>query len=79
MRVVKNTLLRKALEKSNYASALEPLYKVLKGNSALMFGEQASDAAKILKQFRVENSKPTLKVAYVEESLYIGDDQLRCT
>jgi large subunit ribosomal protein L10 len=76
MRVVKNTLLQKALEKSSHASAMEPVYATLKGNTALMFGEQATDPARIIKQFRIENSKPTLKAAYVEESVYIGDDQL---
>src|SRR5665213_1969842 len=76
MRVVKNTLLHKALEKSIHAAALEPVYDTLKGNTALMFGEQPSDPARIITQFRIENSRPLLKAAFVEESVYIGDDQL---
>lgn len=29
-----------------------------------------------LKQFRAADSKPSLKAAFVEESVYLGDDQL---
>jgi large subunit ribosomal protein L10 len=76
MTVVKNTLLQKALEKSTHAAALEPVYGTLKGNTALMFAEQPSEPARVIKQFRLENSKPLLKAAFVEESVYIGDDQL---
>jgi len=76
MRVVKNTLLHKALEKSVHAHALEPVYGTLVGNTALMFGEQPSDPARIIKEFRIANSRPILKAAFVEESVYIGDDQL---
>jgi large subunit ribosomal protein L10 len=76
MTVVKNTLLQKALEKSTHAAALEPVYGTLKGNTALMFAEQPSEPARVIKQFRLENSKPLLKAAFVEESVYIGDEQL---
>src|ERR1700739_2428036 len=76
MTVVKNTLLRKALEKSSHAASLEPVYDTLVGNTAVFFGQQPSDPARIIKQFRTENAKPTLKAAFIEESVYIGDDQL---
>jgi large subunit ribosomal protein L10 len=76
MTVVKNTLLRKALEKSVHAAHLAPMYDTLVGNTAVLFGEQPSDPARIMKEFRVTNDRPTLKAAFVEESVYLGDDQL---
>jgi large subunit ribosomal protein L10 len=76
MTVVKNTLLRKAMEKSNYAASFESMYDTFKGNTAILFGEQPTDPARVIKQFRAENSKPTLKAAFVEESVYIGDGEL---
>ena len=76
MTVVKNTLLRKAMEKSTHAAVLAPMYDTLVGNTAVLFGEQPSEPARIIKQFRVESDRPLLKAAYVEESIYIGDDQL---
>ncbi len=72
--VVKNTLLRKALEKSDKNT--EELYEILKGNTSVMFTENASVPAKLIKEFRKKRKKPLLKGAYVEESVYIGDDQL---
>ncbi len=72
--VVKNTLLRKALEKSEKDA--EELYEVLKGNTSVMFTETANVPAKLIKEFRKKRKKPLLKGAYVEESIYIGDDQL---
>ncbi|MBN2486650.1 MAG: 50S ribosomal protein L10 [Bacteroidales bacterium] len=72
--VVKNTLLRKALEKvgGNY----DELYTVLKENTSLMLTENSSDPAKLIKELRREFPKPILKGAYVEESIYVGDNQL---
>lgn len=72
--VVKNTLLRKALEKieGNYVE----LFPVLKENTSVMLSESNSDPAKLIKEFRREFPKPVLKGAYVEESIYIGDNQL---
>ena len=29
-----------------------------------------------MKEFRITNDRPTLKAAFVEESVYLGDDQL---
>lgn len=72
--VVKNTLLKKALERmeGNY----EELYGVLNNSTSLMLSETGNAPAKLIKDFRSNNSKPVLKAAYVEECVYIGDDQL---
>ncbi len=72
--VVKNTLLRKAIERSDKRA--EELYDVLKGNTSIMFTEQGNVPAKLIKEFRKKNDRPILKGAFVEESVYVGDDQL---
>lgn len=73
--VVKNTLLKKAIERAN-DSKLAELIPTLKGETALMFTETANAPAKAIKEFRKKDSKPALKAAYVEENVYIGDNQL---
>ena len=75
MRVVKNTLLRRAMEASEGTDFSE-LYEVLTGQTALLVGNVGNAPAKILKEFRKKSDMPTLKAAYVEESTYLGDDQI---
>lgn len=76
MQVVKNTLLKKALERAA-DSRLAELIPTLKGNTALMLSETANAPAKVIKDFRSKgNDKPILKGAFVEEAIYIGDNQL---
>ena len=75
MRVVKNTLLRRAMEASEGTDFSE-LYEVLTGQTALFVGNVGNAPAKILKEFRKKSNIPTLKAAYVEESTYLGDDQI---
>ncbi len=73
--VVKNTLLKRAMAKSE--KNLDELYEALKGSTSLMFSEAGNAPAKLIKDFRKKGSdKPILKGAYVEESTYLGDDQL---
>jgi large subunit ribosomal protein L10 len=72
--VVKNTLLRKAMEKSD--GEYEDLYDVLKDSTSIMFCETGNTPAKLIKEFRKKMEKPILKAAFVEESIYVGDDQL---
>jgi large subunit ribosomal protein L10 len=72
--VVKNTLLRLALEKSGKDAS--ELYDALKGNTSVMFTEQGNVPAKLIKEFSKKHKKPLLKAAYVEESVYVGADQL---
>jgi len=73
--VVKNTLLKKAIERSN-DSKLADLIPALKGETALIFTETSNAPAKVIKDFRKNDKKPALKAAYVEETIFIGDDQL---
>jgi large subunit ribosomal protein L10 len=74
LRVVKNSLLRKAMEKTG--KPFDEFYPILAGHTSIMFSEVASDPAKLIKEFRKTAQKPLLKGAYVEESIYIGDTQL---
>ncbi|WP_298488943.1 50S ribosomal protein L10 [uncultured Maribacter sp.] len=72
--VVKNTLLAKAMEASDREFGELP--EVLKGNTSLMFSEVGNAPAKLIKNFRKKSDKPLLKGAFVEEAVYIGDENL---
>ena len=72
--VVKNTLLAKAMEASD--KEFGELPAVLKGNTSLMFSEVGNAPAKLIKNFRKKSDKPLLKGAFVEEAIYIGDENL---
>ena len=74
MAVVKNTLLSKAMEASD--KDFGELPNVLKGNTSIMIAEASNAPAKVIKEFRKKSDKPVLKGAFVEESIYVGDDQL---
>ncbi len=73
--VVKNTLLSKAMEASD--KDFGELPDVLKGNTSMLIAEAANAPAKVIKEFRKKSKdRPLLKGAYVEEAIYVGDDQL---
>ncbi len=74
--VVKNTLLEKAMEKSE--KEFGELASSLKGNTSLMFSETGNAPAKLIKEFRKKSKsdKPILKGAYIEEAIFVGEDQL---
>lgn len=72
--MVKNTLLKKAME--NVDKDFSELYSTLVGNTAIMFSEAANAPAKMIKEYRKKHNKPIIKGAFIEESTYIGDDQL---
>jgi len=72
--VVKNTLLKKALEQSE--GNFEELYDILKDSTSIMFCETGNVPAKLIKDFRKSHDRPVLKAAFVEESIYLGDEQL---
>ena len=74
--VVKNTLLRKALE--NSPVKYDELFGSLKGATSMMLSNSGNVPAKLIKDFSKssKSKKPLLKAAYVEESFYIGENQL---
>jgi large subunit ribosomal protein L10 len=76
MRVLKNTLVRKALERVS-ETAYEGLYEDLKGPSAILFSESGKVPAQVIKEYRgKDGEKPELKVAYIDQDIIRGDDQL---
>lgn len=74
MQVVKNTLIKKALEEAGVDS--EELLGVLKGSSTMLFAETGSAPAKLIKQLRKAGDKPVLKGAYIDSAVFIGDNQI---
>tara|TARA_Y100000389_G_scaffold22437_1_gene19205 strand:- start:211 stop:732 length:522 start_codon:yes stop_codon:yes gene_type:complete len=74
LQVVKNTLLAKAMEASE--QDFGELTGILKGNTSLMFSESGNAPAKVIKNFRKKSDKPILKGAFIEEAIYIGDNQI---
>lgn len=74
LRVVKNTLLKKAMEKSG--KEFNPLYELLHGTTAVMFAEVGNVPAKLIKEFGAKNKNLSLKGAYINADCYVGANQL---
>jgi len=72
--VVKNTLLKKAMERTN--KDFGSLYDALKGTTSIMFSETGNVPAKLIKEFRKTAAKPIIKAAFAEESCFVGDNLL---
>ena len=75
--VVKNTLLHKALE--SLEGDYSELYGALHGSTSLMLANVGNAPAKLIKEIRKADKDatlPRLKAAYVEETVYMGEDQL---
>lgn len=72
--VVKNTLLRKAMERSD--KDFSGLYDALTGATSIMLSEVNNGPAKLIKEFRKTSTKPILKGAFVEEMSFLGDSSL---
>lgn len=72
--VVKNTLLMKAMERSQ--RNFEGLFPALKGSSSIMIAEASNAPAKMIKEFRKKAQRPSIKGAYVDEAIFLGDDQI---
>lgn len=74
MQVTKNSLIKKAMEAAGGDFA--GIYDVLKGSSSILFSKSATAPAKLIKQLRKAGDKPVLKAAYIDSSVFIGDNQL---
>ncbi len=72
--VVKNTLLKRALEQAGLDCG--ELFPVLKGSTAVMFSNNGNTPAKMIRDFRKSHPKPLIKGAYIEESVYVGENLL---
>lgn len=78
MQVVKNSLLVKALEPliADGNETYKELLPELKGPTSLMISSSPKAPAEIIMEFRKDKEKPILKAAYIDASVYVGDDQL---
>lgn len=72
--VIKNTLIKKALEASNKDAG--KMCDVLHGPTAVFFSNTSNDIAKLIKEFRADGTKPELKAAYIDSDIFIGDGEL---
>ncbi|MBX2980414.1 MAG: 50S ribosomal protein L10 [Flavobacteriales bacterium] len=75
MKVVKNTLLRKAMERVE-GRDYSGIVPTLKGQTSILFAEKGNAPAKLIKDFRKKDTKPALKSAWIDEAVFVGDDQL---
>ena len=75
LKVVKNTLLQKAMEQIEGVDYSE-MFQTFKGNSALMISDTANAPAKLIQNFRKKAEIPALKSAYLQETFYVGDENL---
>jgi large subunit ribosomal protein L10 len=75
LRVVKNTLLEKAMDKVE-GKDFGDLKGTLSGATSIMFAEVGNVPAKLIKEFRKKSDKPLLKGAYIDASVFVGDSQL---
>lgn len=75
MKVAKNTLIKKAMDDSGID--FSELESTLKGNSVIMYAENVKAPALSLKKFRGNSgTKPVLKGAWIDSSVYLGDENL---
>jgi large subunit ribosomal protein L10 len=74
--VVKNTLLKRAMEKSG--KDFSEMFDILNGPTSIMLSDSGNVPAKLIKEFRktAKSPKPILKGAFIDESVYLGNDQL---
>ena len=75
LQVVKNTLLRKAMENVE-GKDFSGLFEALKGNTSIMVSETGNAPARLLKEFRKKEAKPVLKGAYIQEAIFLGEESL---
>lgn len=76
LQVVKNTFFSKALAISGKDN--DEIAGVLCGPTAVMLSNTGNAPAKLIKEFRKKSGlkTPLLKAAFVDECIYVGEDQL---
>jgi len=75
LKVIKNTLLVKEMD-SIEGKDFGQLRETLAGPTSIMFSEVGNVPAKLIQEFRKKGVKPVLKGAYINDAVFIGDDQL---
>lgn len=72
--VAKNSLIKKALERLD--GDYSPMFEALKGSTAIMYSDTGNVPAKLIKQFRKTSDRPVLKGAWIDSSVFIGDNNV---
>ena len=76
VKVVKNTLVKKAMEALAASKGYADIFSALHGPTAMLFSEVGNAPAKVLKAFRASSERPILKAAYIDSAVFKGDDQI---
>lgn len=76
IKVAKNTLIRKALENEPESKGYAALFETLHGPTTIMISPNPKAPAQLIEEFRKAEGRPLLKAAYIDSSVYIGDEQL---
>lgn len=77
VKVAKNTLIQKALESAGEEKGYKALFEVLHGPTTILISDNPKAPAKLIEEFRKTSERPILKAAYIDSSVFIGDDQLK--
>ena len=76
VKVAKNKLIQKALESEPESKGYAALFDALRGPTTILISSNPKAPAKLLEEFRKTEERPLLKAAYIDSSVFIGDDQL---
>jgi large subunit ribosomal protein L10 len=76
VKVAKNTLIQKALESEPESKGYAALFGSLHGPTTILISSNPKAPAKLLEEFRKTEERPILKAAYIDSSIYIGEEQL---
>jgi large subunit ribosomal protein L10 len=74
MKMAKNTLIKRAMQDSG--KDFGDFMDLLKGTSCILMSENQKAPAKAIKKFRDKGEIPLLKGAWIDSSVFIGDNQL---
>lgn len=55
----------------------DELYETLVGNTSILLSDTGNVPAKLIQEMRKKQNKPILKAAYIDEAIFVGDDQLQ--
>lgn len=77
VKVAKNTLIQKALEGQPESKGYAGLFEALSGPTTLLISENPKAPAQLIEEFRKTEERPILKAAYIDSSVYLGDDQIK--
>lgn len=76
MKVAKNTLIQKALEGQDESRGYAQVFEALHGPTTILISSNPKAPALLIEEFRKTAERPLLKAAYIDSSVYLGDDQL---